>query len=187
MSSIRITPLDLSLCSALKARAAVVLNGVDNGRCSLRAMSMSCFASEYCSHNAYSTMKLDMLMTHPHRFVAMDGEEFVGCVSAVPRKDCNMFDAYCPGCYPDPECLVLFNLCVSHEYRGQGVGPMLVNEIVKISQPVYLLVSKLDVNETDVRRRQIYDDRVSGLMKFYGKLGFEVQQEFPKCFLLGQR
>jgi GNAT superfamily N-acetyltransferase len=184
---ISIVPLTSQLASLLKAEAAMALNG--DGTCSLKAMSMSCFASEACARNQYSTMKLDMLLNSAFKFVALVKEtsEFVGCVSAETLASDRMVHAYFPDVHFSPTSLILYNLCVSHEYRGYKVGRRLVQAVLDVAESerdVHLLVSRLNPDETDPEKAAVYRDRIQRLLTTYDKLGFQVVCDCKKCYLL---
>ena len=189
-ADIVVVPLTSELTNLLKAKAAVALNG--DGSCSLKAMSMSCFASEACARNQFSSMKLDVLLRSPHKFVAMvrDTDEFVGCVSAETKRSDRMISHYFPRETLPSTAVILYNLCVSQEYRGCGAGRKLVQAIVDTAaspRDVYLLVSRLNPNEKDPDKAQIYKDRITRLLNTYNTLEFDVQCDCPDCFLLRHR
>ena len=178
------------LCTKMKADAAAALNG--DGTCSLKAMSMSCFASEACSQNRHSTMNLDLLMMHPYKFVALDEKtgEFIGCVSGKHGSHDDTCSSYFPSCSMCDKDIVLYNLCVSQSQRGRGAGRKLVGAILNTaSSPdhVYLLVSRLNLKEQDPERLKVYTDRISRLLSLYDRLEFDVINECEKCYLLKHR
>lgn len=190
MPEVVIRPLTSELCNRLKADAAAALNG--DGTCSLKAMSMSCFASEACVKNRHSTMNLDVLMSHEYKFVAVDRDtgEFVGCVSATSGKTDRTLHTYFPGCSVCDMALTLYNLCVSNSHRGGGVGRKLVDSVLHTAErpsDVYLLVSKLNLEETDSDRLKIYTDRISRLLNLYDRLEFDVIDECKDCYFLRHR
>lgn len=186
-----VVPLTHELCNSLKAAAAAALHG--DGSCSLKAMSMSCFASEICAKSRYSSMTLDLLMHHPYRFVALDEEtgDFVGCVSATIGTYDGTVQRYFPKHSPLPRELVLYNLCVAHSHRGCGAGKMLVERVVEsASRPemVYLLVSKLKTDDmSNVERMDLYKKRVSKLLQLYDHLDFDVIDQCEDCYFLKHR
>jgi ribosomal protein S18 acetylase RimI-like enzyme len=186
----RIIPLTSELCNKLKAQAAVAMNG--DGTCSLKAMSMSCFASELCSSNIHSIMNLDSLMNHQYKFVAIDEDDdtFVGCVSAQQGSHDNTLKKYFPTCNLCDGALTLYNLCVSNSYRGLGIGRRLVESILETANrpsSVYLLVSKLNLKEDDEDRLKIYTNRIKRLLGLYNTLEFDVIDECDKCYFLRHR
>jgi hypothetical protein len=80
-NNIRVVSLTSDTCNKLKAQAAVAMNG--DGTCSLKAMSMSCFASELCASNRHSMMNLDSLMSHKYKFVAITGDDDKSVLSGL--------------------------------------------------------------------------------------------------------
>lgn len=185
-----VVPLTSELANVLKAKAAVALNG--DGSCSLKAMSMSCFASEACARNQFSSMKLDVLLRSRYRFVAMvnKSDEFVGCVSAESADTDRMVASYFPNEPLPKAAVILYNLCVSHDYRGCGAGRKLVQAVIDIAQSprdVYLLVSRLNPNETNPEKAKIYQDRIDRLLATYDKLEFDVKCDCSHCYLLQHR
>lgn len=186
-----VVPLTHELCTKLKAAAAAALHG--DGSCSLKAMSMSCFASEICAKNRYSSMTLDLLMHHPYRFVALDEEtnDFVGCVSATIGTHDSTVQRYFPVHSPHPQELVLYNLCVAHTHRGRGAGKLLVDRVVEsASRPdmVYLLVSKLQTDDiNNAERMDLYKKRVTKLLQLYDHLSFDVIDQCDECYFLKHR
>ena len=185
-----VVPLTSELANLLKAKAAVALNG--DGSCSLKAMSMSCFASEACARNQFSSMKLDMLLRSRYSFVAMvnKSDEFVGCVSAESLGSDHMVAMYFPQEKLPKTAVILYNLCVSHDYRGCGAGRKLVQAVINVAQSpsdVYLLVSRLNPNETNPEKAKIYKDRIDRLLATYNKLEFDIKCDCPQCYLLRHR
>ena len=185
--NVKVVPLTHDLCTRMKVAAAASLNG--DGTCSLKAMSMSCFASEACAKNTLSNMTLDLLMMHDIRFVAMEEErgDFVGCVSAQRIEKDTMCRRFFPNERIGEGCLVLYNLCVSYEHRGCGAGRKLVDEVIREARSpecVYLLVSKLNPHEKEAAKRKIYMDRVNRLLSTYAKLKFNVVCDCEECYLL---
>ena len=57
-------------------------------------------------------------------YVAMDGEKFIGCISGLAYKNGERFNGWC----------YLTDLFVEKEYRRQGVGTKLLNNMEKILQ-----------------------------------------------------
>ncbi|RPF81934.1 MAG: N-acetyltransferase [Rhodothermaceae bacterium TMED105] len=189
-NNIRVVSLTSDMCNKLKAQAAVAMNG--DGTCSLKAMSMSCFASELCASNRHSMMNLDYLMSHKYKFVAITGDDdtFVGCVSAQSGDDDKTLKVYFPDCKLCTGALTLYNLCVSNSYRGLGIGRKLVESVLNIANrpsSVYLLVSKLNLSESDENRLKVYTDRINRLLGTYGKLEFDVIDECDSCYFLKHR
>lgn len=186
--SVEVVPLTSEQSNRLKAEAVAAMNG-EGPSCSLKAMSMSCFASEACAQNRHSSMNLDSLMVHKYKFVAIDSEteRFVGCVSATPADEDRTLKHYFPKCKVCDDAIVLYNLCVSHSHRGRGAGRKLVDAIlgcVDCEDKVYLLVSKLNLKEYDVEKLNIYKNRISKLLSLYDKFKFDVVDECEGCYLL---
>lgn len=184
----RLTP---ALVAALKADAAVALNG--DGRCSLKTMSMSCFASETCARGQpFSSMQLDMLLRHTYSFVTLDAQSrsFVGCVSAEKAALDTTVRHYLPHISIPSDAVILYNLCVSEAHRGRGAGRLLVEAIealVPSRDKVFLLISKLNPAELNPERRTVYEERVARLAATYTKLGYERCAECPHCRLMRRR
>lgn len=189
---LRIVPLTRERASILKAQAAVALNGDErDGKCSLRAMTMSCFASENCS-NGYSSMQLDMLLSQPHAYVAVtdvapDGstplaeDVFVGCVTASSVS--TMVTRLFPHVTLGADDLVLSNLCVAERYRTHGIGRRLVQTILDIRSPhTYLLIARTSSANPDVQT--VFHSRVQRLRDTYKRLGFEEECECTDAVLM---
>lgn len=165
---IRTVPLTYRMATTLEAGSDVALNG--DGTCSKGNMSTSCFASETCSLKA-SQMKLSSLASQPLAFVTIDdrgdGKSFVGCVSAAPASRASWvgYNGF------EPDALVLSNLCVANDYRGQGVGRTLVERILSERKPTYLLIAKAEDHDADLKG--VFQDRVERLQNTYSALGFD--------------
>ena len=188
---VRLTP---DLAAALKAQAAVALNG--DGTCSLKTMTTSCFASEHCAHggNHADSMQLDMLLAQPDAFVAVsdlapDGvtrlaeDAFVGCVSCGPAAT-----SMAARLFPNRkhEGVVLSNLCVASDYRKQNVGRLLVDQVLGLKAPqTYLLVARGSERTPEVA--EAFRDRVARLHKTYAKLDFHPECECEHAVLLKHR
>jgi len=187
---VSVVPLTSDLCGRLKAEAALALNG--DGTCSLRAMSMSCFASEMCAKNRFSNMTLDMLMQSTYKFVALDGPDgvFIGCVSAYRKENDTTAVHYFPHHPIVDGALLLYNLCVADEFRGRGAGRLLVEAVLHAARRpslVYLLVSKLNLHEPDPEKLAAYKARIARLLGTYEKLDFAVECECDACYMLRHR
>ena len=184
---VSIVPLTPSLVAELKAQAAIALNGSEKS-CSLRMLSTTCFAIEACARGApYSSMKLDMLMQHPFRWVAIGpGREFVGCVSAQEACRDGMRASLFPSLTTPPRALFLYNFCVAEAFRGKGVGRRLMNAVLneRGADHVYLMVDKLDPTERDEDKRRLYETRIRGLLERYERMGFVHVTECGMCHLM---
>jgi GNAT superfamily N-acetyltransferase len=197
---VRVVRLTPELAAALKAQAAVALNG--DGSCSLQAMRTSCFASENCAHGGgsqrHSAMQLDVLLSQPHAFVAVsdvapDGttrlaeDAFVGCVSCGPARH-----SYAARLFPQTafsaHAHVLSNLCVASDYRGHNVGRRLVDAVVGVGdvpQNTYLLVAR--GSEQTPELAEAFRDRVARLRATYAKLDFAHECECEHAHLFRHR
>ena len=180
-----VMPLTAERLSAMKAQAALSLNG--DTTCSLHNMSVSCFAAEACAHGATSaSMKLDQLMNHPHRWVACveRTDAFVGCVSAVDgHMDTHVARYFAHHTLP-PTALVLYNLCVSSAFRGLGVGKALVRAVIELARDncVYLLVARATSSQQDVVAT--FEVRTPKLLATYERMGFRTVCDCDTCYLL---
>ena len=137
-------------------------------------------------------MKLDMLLRSTYKFVAMTdhSDDFVGCVSAETIANDRVVHSYFPHFEFPATTIVLYNLCVSHEFRGHGAGRMLVQAVVDSAdspEHVFLLVSRLNPDEKNPERVAIYNDRIQRLVRTYDKLGFDVVCDCRECHLLKHR
>ena len=186
---VTVVPLTSSLANLLKAKAAIALNG--DGSCSLKTMSWSCFASEACARNQFSSIKLDMLLQSRYSFVAVtNSNEFVGCVSAESGDSDKILAHFFPHVNLPSTARILYNLCVSHEFRGCGAGRRLVEAVVNTANSpndTYLLVSRLNPDETNPEKARVYANRIDRLLATYNKLDFDVTCDCPECYLLRHR
>lgn len=190
---IRVAPLTPALCNRLKADAALALNG--DGTCSLRALSTSCFASEACARNAFSSLSLDTMMHSDYKFVALDGPvgTFVGCVTAQKSATDRTVRSLFPAGAVSHRGVVMYNLCVASAYRGCGAGRKLVDAVVHAAcaadphNEVYLLVAKLKRDEPDYACRTLYSERVARLVSMYEHMSFDVIRDCSTHLLMRRR
>lgn len=175
---VRIVPLTRALATHYRGSSRSALSG--DGSCSLENMRDSCFASEACNRRSTPCMTIEDLLSAKIAFVAVDGDHFVGCVSASDSSSL---------CYDFPHCrstegLLLSNLCVSKPYRRYGVGKLLIAAVVaKASPSTYLLVARVRDHEQagmpeervqeQVQMRKVFEERVQRLFATYRKLSFE--------------
>ena len=181
-ADLRVAPLTAELAAQMRVEAALALEG--DGSCSLEAMTTSCFASERCSMGQ-SGLQLDMLLTQPHAFVAVDAaatdargpRRFVGCVSAAPVGASSL---HFPAHAFEPDALMLSNLCVADRYRGLGVGRKLMQAIFDLKPPVvYLMIAAHGLAHRDPQVARAFEARVARLRKTYARLAFH---EVPRCY-----
>lgn len=100
---------------------------------------------------------------------------FVGCVSASRVRSHALFPSYAF----EQGAVLLSNLCVSNEYRGQGVGRELVERVLssakEVSGPspiVYLLISRTGMQSSDPKIASEFENRVERLEETYRRLSF---------------
>lgn len=176
-----IIPLTTDLIDTLEHPADKALNG--DRKCSLKTMNTSCFASEGCTreHGVFNPVRLSDLMFHPYSYVATTRRnDFVGCVSAVPIHQDRQVANHFPDLSIDDDAIVLYNLCVSQDFRGHGIGRKLVSSILDLSpkKHVYLLVAR-----GSSQLNEVFAERVRRLQDTYNRLGFHTVRECQNCFL----
>ena len=146
---------------------------VGNRTCSLQNMEHTCFAAEYCALASGFPMRDELTSRAPLTLVAHTSSEneFVGCVSVGPVT------MYPPSYFPKDVYTshsdVIYNLCVSKEYQGRGVGRQLVDAVRQRvdNKSIYLLVLKKgrDSPMADVAR--VMTSRVQRLDATYTRMG----------------
>lgn len=168
--NVRILPLTRTIADAIHASSATALSG--DGSCSLYNMQSSCFAAESCNHGTMPRVTIYSLMRMKYAFVAVDGSNaFVGCVG-VDHANTKYFSECSKG-------LILYNLCVSPEFQGAGIGRMLVEHIIQMGFPVFLYVARSQREEM----RHVFRDRVDRLFKTYDRLDFKKVNECQEFYL----
>jgi len=95
-------------------------------------------------------------------YVAMDGENFIGCVSGLAYKNGEQFNGWC----------YLTDLFVEKEYRQQGIGAKLLSNLENI-----LLQSGIDKVWTWTAGYEA--------PKFYIKQGYEIFAEMENWYSSG--
>jgi ribosomal protein S18 acetylase RimI-like enzyme len=181
---IQVVRLTLELAERLAQQARVAYVG--NGRCTLRNMETSCFASEMCSKKLPCTHSLPD-MCHKETYIAIsdcepdgtalpvaDVPRYVGCVSVEPMP------GHMRGDFPQVTCRdwLLANLCVAGAYRRLGVGSRLIAAVQRGRAPdggggaLYLFVHRTRSLDDDVRR--VFETRTPRLVAHYKTLGFVV-------------
>lgn len=186
---IHICRLDERHAESLAHEAHRSLNG--SGGCRVDDMTTSCFAAETCPSNAPGLTLESML--HNLSFVAIatresgsyrgiDGPRFVGCVSASYTGPGTAATGHR---FLDAERRFLVsNLCVDAAYRGNSLGERLLERIcLEHSGEVCLRIARSRHADTD----GLFADRVGKLLKFYGRLGFEKEDEIPSSILMVRR
>ena len=163
-----LTPLTPPLARRLQQEADLALNGKG---CDLEAMKSSCFASESCGK---SKMALKELLSHDLAIVAVDTERtpsFAGCVSCLFGKRDPVIRRFFPHVPVSADSLIIFNLCVSKDFRNQKVASQLMSAVSLHCSPghhCFLLVSKGNPHLHHVQgAREEFTRRVDNLKSMY--------------------
>ena len=174
---IRVVTLTPELAARLHAEADRALNGDTSGACSLQNMRTSCFASETCNTGS-GRVHLDVLAREPLALVAVDGDHFVGCVTAGSTMPDPHFPSHMP-----PSAYLLSNLCVAHAYRARKISRRLVDAVRARGHPVYLKVARAAPDASDAVK-EAFAPRVEFLLGYYAHLGFRECASCDWAYLL---
>lgn len=166
-----------------------------NRTCSLENMKTTCFASELCSiSNGNKNFPRKMtfqnestltLIAHTTGGTAMcgDSKRFVGCICVGP------FSLYPSRWFPDylkptSDTHVIFNLCVSSDFQGGGVGRQLINAVrQRMSCPLYLFVLRGTKNTPLANITDIMKSREERLLKTYTRMRMKLVAKMDECVL----
>ena len=176
----RILPLTHSLAQKYAAEAYEALNG--DGTCSLPNMEKTCFAREFCLDGVAPALKLSELCGAPIGFVAIEADEFAGCITCSGPT--SVHERYFPRNIPC-SAMIMSNLCVPKKYRGRGYGASLCRRAIQTSPgaPIFLLVRRAGVySPTNIKN--LFDEGSVKLMEFYERLDFEYKTSCPHAHLM---
>ena len=191
---VRVVRLTPELARTLADEATAALTG--DGRCSLRNMGTSCFASERCAlagaADAIAPMRLAALCAEPHAYAALATDDggavhFAGCATAAPARGCAAVPARPFG----PHDLLLSHLCVADAYRGAAIGRRLVDAVLAAAPrgaDTYLLVARHGLApDAAPAVREAFGARVARLRATYAHLAFDPVDECRDYLLLRRR
>ena len=129
------------------------------------------------------TLQIDKLLFADQAVVAVtDDGRFVGCVGAYCGRTDPMVRNYFPSYHLDPEARVVYTLCVSPDFQGQGVGRRLVDAVSQPGVPTVLLIHR--GGSASPQYQEIFDERVTRLLTTYDKLGFRRAGECSDYYLM---
>lgn len=176
----RILPLTDSLAQKHASEAYEALNG--DGTCTLSNMQTSCFAREFCLDGVEPALKLTELCRAPIGFVAIEGDDFAGCITCSGPT--LVHKRYFPRNIPC-DAMILSNLCVPNKYRGLGYGEQLCKRVIYTSPgaPLFLLVRRADAY-SPIEMKNLFEEGSVKLMKYYERLDFEYKTSCPQAHLL---
>jgi ribosomal protein S18 acetylase RimI-like enzyme len=157
----RLTP---ALCNEIREQANHCLYG--DGTCDISNMD-SCFASEVCATGSSPrTKSIDELLSEEQAYVIVKNDSvFCACVVVRSRSDGAFY---------------IHTLCVNPEFRGRRIASKLIKRMQSKECPLYLNV----MHGKNTHMSNLFQKRSTGLLSFYGKLGFRVVNKDSLSYLL---
>ena len=135
-----------------------------------------CFHVEQCALRKADSLKESNIRSWKLCLIASCGQEIAGCVNMANVYEIKQYVKYE---FPS-NALMLFNLCVSQNYREQRIGSRLVQEcIVRAGTlPLYLTI----LRRSDIASEEDLDslnENALKLLTFYHNKGFKTVRDCP--------